>query len=118
MDSFEDVFELLSDFRIVLCRVCQFAVVPSQVQTHLTKHHTRLSVSQRQDLVAKVQSLPDLAYEESQVVYPRPRAALIEGLPIYYDGLRCTGRVTRGKRCRYVCRTVYGIREHCKKKHS
>ena len=117
MDSFEDIFELLSDFHIVLCPACQFAVIASQAQNHLTKYHTPVLVSQRQDLVAKVQSLPDLAYEGSQVVYPRPGAAPIEGLPIYYDGLRCTGRDTKGKRCRYVCRTVYGIHEHPKKKH-
>ena len=87
------------------------------MKTHLSKHHLRLSLQQRVEVVTKVQSLPDLAHKECQVVYPKSKAASIDGLPVYHDGLRCIARNTRGKRCRYVCRTIQGIHEHCKDDH-
>ena len=43
MDSFDDIFEVLSTYRIIVCRACQFAVLLTQVQAHLVKHHNRFS---------------------------------------------------------------------------
>lgn len=62
-------------------------------------------------------SLPDLAKVESDVVYPEPESAPIVGLPVFYNGIRCLGTTGKGRRCRYVCRTIDGIQKHCKKEH-
>ena len=62
-------------------------------------------------------SLPELAKVDADVVYPKPTDAPVVGLPVYRDGIRCAGRTGRGRRCRYVCRTIDGILKHCKKEH-
>ena len=117
MDDFEGLIEHLPQYRIIFCRKCQFAPVPNQVKNHLVAHHPRLSAEQRQSILDKLSSLPDLAYVEADVIYPRPRNAPVRGVPIYYDGLACKGKDTEGRRCRYVCRTTQGIQEHCRKQH-
>jgi hypothetical protein len=40
------------------------------VEQHLKKHHSRLTLQQRRFVDEKVHSLSDLAFVESDVVYP------------------------------------------------
>lgn len=40
-----DVFEFLPDFRVVVCKLCQSAVYPSAISTHLRRSHARYNSS-------------------------------------------------------------------------
>ena len=117
MDDFEQWFQHYPQYRVIICKQCQYAVVPVQMQRHLREHHSRLSVQQRNGMIAKVQSLPDLASTMAEVIYPTPRSDPIPELPVFHDGLRCVGRLPEHRKCRYVCRTVRRIQEHCKQTH-
>jgi len=117
MDDFERCFKVYDQFRIIVCIPCQFAVVPSQIREHLRKHHRRFSTEQCSHIVADVLGLRTLAREEASVLYPPPSHEPIDHLPVFYDGLKCLGRTQSGPRCEYVCRTVYGMQEHCKRVH-
>lgn len=117
MHDFETLFEHLPQYRIIICQKCRFAPVPGQLERHLANHHLLLSPGQRQVILDKVQSLPNLAYVESDVIYPKSRDVPVAGLPVYYDGLRCTTRDTYDVQCRYVCRTLRGMQEHCRNEH-
>jgi len=117
MDELNRIFLAYDEYRIIVCTICQFAVVPSQTEHHLRKHHSRLTHQQRRIVAQKVQSLPQLALVESDVIYPRPDQPPINTLPIFFDGLKCTGKHEDGNACRYMCRTITGIQKHCKDEH-
>jgi len=117
MDELNRIFLAYDEYRIIVCTICQFAVVPSQTEHHLRKHHSRLTYQQRRIVAQKVQSLPQLALVESDVIYPRPDQPPINTLPIFFDGLKCTGKHEDGNACRYMCRTITGIQKHCKDEH-
>lgn len=117
MDEFNRIFLHLTEYRIIICASCQFAVVPTQVEQHLKKHHRRLTLQQRRAVVEKVHSLSQLALVESDVVYPQPHQSAIDALPVHFDGLKCIGKDDNGTSCKYICRTTCGIQKHCKDKH-
>jgi superfamily II DNA helicase RecQ len=117
MDEFSRIFLSYDEYRIIVCTICQFAVVPSQIEHHLKKHHSRLTHQQRRIVAQKVQSLPQLALVESDVIYPRSDDPPINTLPVFFDGLKCTGKLQDGSACQYICRTITGIQKHCKDGH-
>jgi hypothetical protein len=117
MNDFHRMFEIDSQHHILICRCCQYAVIPSHVKTHLNTHHKRLSIQQRADLVSRVERSTELAKIHTDVTYPSPTEPPITSLPLFFDGLRCKGTDARGKRCTYVSRTLYRMQEHCKKNH-
>lgn len=105
------LFEHLPQHRIIVCRECGYAVIPTHVASHLhDRHKGRLTAEARRAIEAEARMLPDIATQRSEVVFPEPGAAPIEYLPRWDDGLRC-------ERCRYVCRTLAGMQAHCKKEH-
>ena len=117
MDNFERMFQHYPQFRIAICRQCQFAPVPGEIQKHLRKHHTRLSTKEREEISEKFRTLSDLARHETEVIYPTSRDAPIAELPVFFDAITCTAQYEDNSQCHYVCRTARGIREHCKDKH-
>jgi hypothetical protein len=44
MDEFHRLFEVNHKHRVLICLACQYAVVPSQVKTHLQSYYERISV--------------------------------------------------------------------------
>jgi len=64
--------------------------------------------------VQYVQSLPNLAQSESDVIYPHPDDAAIPELPIFFDGLPCPWE---DQDFRYICRTKFGRKKHCAREH-
>ena len=109
MDDFNRIFLSYDEYRIIVCTICQFAVVPSQIECHLKQHHSRLTHQQRRIMAQKVQSLPQLALVESDVIYPRPDQPPINTLPVFFDGLKYIGKREDGSACRYMCRTTAGM---------
>ncbi|KAJ9634359.1 hypothetical protein H2199_009017 [Coniosporium tulheliwenetii] len=53
-----------------------------------------------------------------QLQFPGPGSAPLPSLTTYHDGFRCTVDGQGGVQCAYICRTLSGIKEHCRKKHS
>ncbi|KAK1042872.1 hypothetical protein LTR74_018482 [Friedmanniomyces endolithicus] len=117
MYDFERDFGVYDQFRIVVCISCQFAVVPSQIREHLRKHHRRFSSEQCSRIFETVNGLRSLARDEPSVVYPPSSHEPIDHLPVFYDGLKSLGQRQSGACNGYVCRTVYGMQEHCKGVH-
>ena len=87
MDAFEEVFKHMPEFRIIVCRTCQFAVVPDQVYTHLQKRHPKMSTSLRRSIAATCRDLSDVARSAEEVVLPDPGEESVLGLKVYYNGI-------------------------------
>lgn len=117
MDNFERIFQYYPQYRVVVCRECQFAPVPSEIQSHLRKHHTRLSTDKRKQVAEHFQTLPNLARQKTEVIYPTSYDAPLIGLPVFFDAIVCSATGVDNRRCRYTCRTTRGIRQHCKDEH-
>lgn len=96
----------------------QIAVIPAQVEEHLRKQHGRLPRQERHEIAERYHNFRNVALVESDVVYPKPSQPPLDTLPIYLDGLKCTGNDIQGQPCLYVCRTPCGIQKHCKEEHN
>lgn len=117
MDDFHRLFEVDARCRVLICTGCQYAVVPAHVGKHLRTHHKRLTLEQRRNIISAVDELLILARVPSDVIYPSPSDPPIVNLPVYFDGLKCSGVNPCGVPCLYICRTPRGIREHCEHNH-
>lgn len=73
-----------ADFRVLICRECQYAIQKSAVDSHLLKH--KIYRGDRQKLLAEIAQLELL--EPADVVPPSPNSSAIEALPVL-QGYRC-----------------------------
>lgn len=111
-------FEISICHRVIICLICQYAVIPSQTKTHLQVYHKRLTLQQRRDIVSKVENIAELAKDHKDVIYPQPYTPLVFSLPVYFDSLKCTETSSQSGVCSYMCRTLHLMQEHYKQKHN
>jgi hypothetical protein len=115
--DFDRLLDIDGKHRILICRRCQYAIVPSHIATHLKVQHPQLTLQQRRGYISKVENHSALAKIYEEVVYPLPDDPPIESLPIYFDGLKCDWVSDGGIICSYVCRDLRLMRKHCNQKH-
>jgi hypothetical protein len=58
-----------------------------------------------------------VAHDVSDVRFPGPEDAPYSEIPVRYGGLRCIGKDTDGRVCRYVVGSTQMIQAHCKAVH-
>lgn len=106
----------LPELHIVICSVCQFAIIGTEALSHLgsPRHKGTFSPREKRLLSERIKALPGIIQTESELrLYELPGP---ETLPIPFihppqlDGIRCLY-------CRYVCRSMGGIRTHCRSTH-
>jgi hypothetical protein len=117
MNEFDRLFTTYPQYYVTICTRCQVAIIPAQVEEHLGKQYSRLSRQQRYNIANKFHRLYDVALVESDVIYPNPSDPPLDVLPVYFDGLKCTGNDDQGRPCLYICRTPCGIQKHYKEEH-
>ena len=116
MDSFDKLFQHMPDYKIVVCKQCQFAIVPTQVKGHIQTQHPQINPQERRDIVVKVHALSNVARTAEDVVYPDRDHPPVKGLPVFRDGFQC--QFPRGNSiCMYICRKLDGMQKHCREKH-
>jgi Orsellinic acid/F9775 biosynthesis cluster protein D len=118
MDQFEDIFEYLSEFKVIICKTCRYAVPPTQVNTHLRDQH-RMPVNQRSSIVKIVRGIDELAQCPEEVQYSRRARIAVGMLPVYRDGLICTAEEGSDKSssCGFVSRSRRHMQTHCTQVH-
>jgi uncharacterized protein (DUF2225 family) len=97
MDNFDQIFQHLPQHRIVICKTCQYAVIPSQIRGHLQRHHRATTSAVQQSIQNTIEQLSDIAEDHKDVVYPIKSIAPIGCLPVYTDGFQCLGRNPDGQ---------------------
>ncbi|OAQ59779.1 hypothetical protein VFPBJ_11599 [Purpureocillium lilacinum] len=108
-------FVLVADLRLVVCRICEHAVLGDEVQTHLRcKHRSAWTMQQRSAIARRVRDLPGILRDQGDLeafTLPAPTTSPIPyiGAP-KNDGLQCNA-------CGYVTRTISKMRLHCRDKH-
>lgn len=118
-----DQFIHLPEFRVIICKKCQFAVLPSEIDAHFTREpvHGLNKESRRfiKERVLRIDGLIQNKQTLSQVrfKYPPPNTMAIPGLEKpRTDGLGCTLEIS-GERCQFVSRFEQPMREHYRDVH-
>ena len=117
MDQFNALFEHFPQYRIIVCRRCQYAVAPAHVIRHIQDQHKSISKVQSREIANTATTLHDVAASPEEVVYPDVDCPPVSRLPVYANGLRCTARIA-GSECGYVCRQRQWMITHCKDNHN
>lgn len=109
-------FVHLHKLHVLVCTLCQFAVLADEIMRHLDnpRHKGSFSRQEKRMLSEKIQSIPGVMKTQSDLAHyalPRPDAVVIPYLcPPAADGIGCD-------RCAYVCRTRQGMQFHYKTAH-
>lgn len=118
-----DQFTHLPEVRVIICRKCQYAVLPSEIDSHFTKSPDhRLRKASRRYIIQEVAKIGGLIQDQQQLrdgfTFPPPGSPAIPELgEPKKDGLGCTLQMDDGKPCRFVYRHEQQIREHCAERH-
>ncbi|KAK1948837.1 hypothetical protein LY78DRAFT_622667, partial [Colletotrichum sublineola] len=101
-------------YSIVICAKCQFAVVGSEVATHLRSHHPSIPTTQRLGIIETIRSTAGVIQTQAELAtfrYPEPTTQPIPHIAAPQpDGIRC-------RACPYVCRRPQVIQRHCRAEH-
>ena len=104
----------LSEWRLIVCRKCQHAIWPAQLQSHLQGPHHRMKIKEAEPIVKTTQSWPNLIEYPIELNIPTQVNSAIPHLAIHHDGLLCD---IQPERCQYICRSEKFMKTHCKQKH-
>ena len=80
-----DLLEYNSDYSLLICRQCQYAIQKSALESHLLRH--KIYRSARKRLLSSIAQLHLL--EPQHVILPAPGSPPVDALPIL-SGYRCT----------------------------
>lgn len=117
MEHFAKYFQHCQEHRIIVCKACQIAVVPTQVSGHLKKKHPFTQQVESIEIQQYVADIEDVAQMPQEVDFPQLHQNPCHLLPIKHDGLRCTAKAY-GSQCSQVCVTIKKMQNHCKTEHA
>src|SRR5258706_3620353 len=112
-----DQFIHLREWRVIVCKKCQYAVLPSEIDTHFQKSPIHaLSKKDRIYIASQVAKISCLIRNEEQLksefVFPPPTILPIAALQEpKTDGLQCTFTVGE-EQCRYISCSVRKMQTH------
>lgn len=112
-----EYFIHLPEYRVIVCRKHQYAVLPSNIDRHFQKKHGLEPAERRRisEQVAKINGLITNEFVLQQTPFPFPPATSnpVDGLaPPRIDGLRCAFQVD-GSRCEYIGFSRQSMHLHC-----
>jgi hypothetical protein len=106
-------FYYLAEYQVAVCKECQYAVWPDQIEGHLQEQHkikrkdaSKVGIEVRS--WAGVIQYPSEFVAPSQVVAPHPQ------LPVYTDGLLC---YLNPSQCQRIFRSPGSIKKHWRTDH-
>ena len=109
----------LPEFQVVICRKCQYTVLPSEVNSHFTpKHPHGFRKSERErivDIIARIEGLIMNEEELKQCEFPFPAdtSKPVVGLAApQANGFRCSFEIEGGSTCPFVSKTIKRMQEH------
>ncbi len=96
-----------SQYSVLICQECHFAIQPSAISSHLLRH--KVYRNERQALLNSIAKLRLL--EPEDVAIPPPTSQPIPGLPVL-QGYRCTL-----EDCGHLCASLKRMRQHWSEHH-
>ena len=99
-----DLFHYYLQYRILVCKSCQYAIQPNRIVAHLCSDQHKLSRQQSEEIADQYKD-NEFADPCTECITPRTTSLPIDYLPIYRDGLACN-------HCFYVCRSLRVMKRH------
>lgn len=104
-----DPFHYYSQYRVLVCKSCQYAVPRSHIVAHLRSNGHELSRQQCQEIVNNYKDI-EIADPHTARIAPKAIVQPIDHLTIHRDGLKCMY-------CNYICRSVAVAKKHQRQSH-
>ncbi|KAH0553469.1 hypothetical protein GP486_006461 [Trichoglossum hirsutum] len=105
-----DPFYYYAQYRVLICKSCQYAIQPNHIAAHLQSEQHKVSRQQSKEIAEKYKDY-NLANPHIESVAPEGLIEPIGHLPIHRDGLACST-------CSYVCRSLKVIKRHQREVHN
>jgi hypothetical protein len=111
-----NVFVYLAEYRVAVCRLCEYAVLAKEVRSHLSnaQHRYSLTIGERRQIELMVQEFPGVLQTQDDLVNFKLPGPNTPALPFIAhpkdDGLQC-------QTCGFVTRSIHNIQYHCRQKH-
>jgi uncharacterized C2H2 Zn-finger protein len=109
-----DHFHHSSQWQVIICKECRYAVWPSQVIGHLVNKQHGMSRKRATQISEEVQEWPGVVQFPSEFKVPKDVKAAVDELAVFEDGVKCQ---LEGGQCLYVCRSVDNMKTHWRKAH-
>jgi hypothetical protein len=107
------LFIKIDQFSVIICRQCQHAVWPSEVEQHLKgKHH--LSKKDAQHIQTAIQQWDGLEYIPTPLELPTTIDDPIPEIKLHHDGLLCQREPSQ---CYYITRSIKVMKQHWRDNH-
>lgn len=105
-----ELFHYYSEYRVIVCKSCQYAIQPGRITAHLRSDQHKLTRWQSEEAAEQYKSY-DLADPCIEIVMPNSIVTPIDYLPLHKDGLQCN-------QCSYICRAVEVMKRHQRDTHN
>ena len=102
-----DLLEYNSNYSLLICRQCQYAIQKNALESHLLRH--KIYRSDRQRLLSSIAQLHLL--EPQHVILPAPGSPPLDALPVL-SGYRCTAVA-----CQHLTVSSKRMKRHCSEIH-
>ncbi|KAH7194973.1 hypothetical protein DER44DRAFT_676696, partial [Fusarium oxysporum] len=90
------LFVIIPEYRLLVYKLCGFATLPNEVNTHLRTKHNNIALECWHRLVEQVKVIPNLIQDQSKLRLPRIPIKPISCLAaLRLDGLKC-------RKCGYI----------------
>jgi hypothetical protein len=110
-----DFLSFNSQFRILICTRCQYALVATAIAAHLkSAHKAELTKEDIQSCVQICKTFAIQALELVQQIQPLLNTPPIPHLRLYLDGIRCD---LCPESRPYICQARQGMSDHLHEKH-
>ncbi|KAH0551483.1 hypothetical protein GP486_007303 [Trichoglossum hirsutum] len=105
-----DPFYYYRQYRVLVCKSCQYAIQPTHIAAHLRSDQHKLSRKLSEEIANQYQN-NDFADPRTELIAPKDIITPIEYLTIYRDGLKCSY-------CNYICRAIEVMKRHQRQTHN
>jgi hypothetical protein len=108
------LFVRIEQFRVIVCRQCQHAVWPSEVEHHLRGKSHRLTRQDAHQVHAAIQQWDGLEHISTSLELPTIIDQPIPELRQHVDGLLC---IRDREECQYITQLLDVMKRHWREKH-
>jgi hypothetical protein len=114
----------LPEFKVVVCKKCQYAILPSQMDSHFTPEYPHgFTKETREEIMQSMSQMTGLIQDKKELTqgefpFPMDTSEPIVALkPPKAGGLRCTFGMELGVKCSFVGKNIKRMEEHSMRKH-
>jgi hypothetical protein len=109
----DQLFIRATQFPVIICRRCEYAIRPKQVIAHLTSTQHRIPITIARQVAQTIDEWDNIHRNPDELQYPMWINQPIDGLQIYHDGILCKRGV-----CGYICRSIKNMKKHWRTNHN